>query len=47
VRQATRDALQNVGGLQVGCVFDAGLDEQLEIAVAGLQRGDRGRIGRG
>ena len=47
MRQATRDALEDVVGRQVGGVFDAGLDEELEVAVAGLERGDRGRFGGG
>ena len=44
-RQAAGDALEDVVGRQVRGVLGGGFDERLEVAVAGLERGDGGRVG--
>ena len=46
-REAARDALEDILGRQVRGVFDAGLDQQLEVAVAGLEGGDGVKVGTG
>ncbi len=46
-REAARDALEDILGRQVTGVFHAGLDQQLEVAVAGLEGGDGVKIGTG